>query len=83
MRNGRFVSLPIKPGPHTFTSTMDNNKVTLDAKPGETYYICLTLATYSQYGTFKGQVAQVESGRAKSEVAKLKAADPADLTAGK
>ncbi len=79
MRNGRFVALTVKPGSHTFTSTMAGNKVTIDAKAGETYYLVFTLATYSQYGTFKGQVTQVEAGQAKTEVAKLKPVDAGDM----
>ncbi len=79
MRNGRFVTLTVKPGSHTITSTLAGNKVTIDAKAGETYYVCFTLATYSQYGTFKGQVTQVEAGQAKSEVAKLKPLDAGDM----
>ena len=79
MRNGRFVTLTVKPGSHTITSTLAGNKVTIDAKAGETYYVCFTLATYSQYGTFKGQVTQVEAGQAKAEVAKLKPVDAGDM----
>jgi hypothetical protein len=45
------------------TTMVAGNKVTIDTKAGETYYVCFTLATYSQYGTFKGQVTQVEADR--------------------
>jgi hypothetical protein len=79
MENGRYATFSLKPGAHTITSTMIGNSVKLDVKPGETYYVCVTMATYAQNDTFRGSVAEVAGGMAKAAVAKLKPADAADL----
>ncbi len=79
VRDGRIVTLPLTPGEHVISASVAGKETKLDVKPGETYYLRMTLVTAGQFSMFKGQLTLVNEEQAKNEMAKLKPADAADL----
>ena len=79
MRNGRFTSIHLAPGSHTITSTFPGNGVAIDTKPGETYYIRLSMSPATFMHASRGQVTQVVEGQGKFEVSQLKPVEAEDL----
>jgi hypothetical protein len=79
MRNGRFVSTTFSAGEHTITSTFPGNGLTLDLKPGESYYIRLAITNATMMHGGRGSVTAVMQGQGKFEVSQLQPAEPEDL----
>lgn len=77
MDNGRYFTMELDPGKHSFSSNDKQSEIVLDLKPGATYYIRVDIAA----GFFKGHgrltLMQPEQGA--PEVAKLQYLSPGDV----
>lgn len=77
MRSGHFLGVNLDPGQHVVRSTEKAAAVTLDAKPGETYYIRLGFAGTQFKVRVETTLVPPELGW--SELAKTKPSDPEDI----
>jgi Protein of unknown function (DUF2846) len=77
MRSGHFLGVNLDPGQHVVRSTEKAAAVTLDAKPGETYYIRLSFAE-TQFKV-KVETTLVPAEQGWSELAKTKPSEPGDI----
>jgi hypothetical protein len=73
IENGRFFTVRIDPGKHTFHSDEKQSGMEIDLKTGEVYYIRVDLASGIWYGHGRLQLVQKEQGG--YEVKKLKPMD--------
>jgi hypothetical protein len=77
MRSGHFLGVNLDPGPHVVRSTEKAAAVTLDVKPGETYYIGLGFAEAGLKVRVETTLMSPEQGW--SELGKTKPSDPEDI----
>jgi len=77
MRSGHFLGVTLDPGPHVVRSTEKAAAVTLDVKPGETYYIALGFADAGL--KVRVETTLVDPERGWAELAKTKPSDAGDL----
>src|ERR1019366_9093737 len=77
MRSGHFLGVNLDPGQHVVRSTEKAAAVTLDAKPGETYYIRLSFAETQIKVRVETTLVPAEQGW--SELAKTKPSDAEDI----
>jgi len=71
--NGRFFSLPVKPGPHEVNSSMKHSALVVEVKPGETLFLEMVILT----GTWRGggRLITAPDADAQATVKKLKPLD--------
>lgn len=82
LKNGRYISLPLAPGKHSFKSSMKNEPaLEIEVKPNETVYLEMVLLP----GTWRGggRLVPVAQEDAKNALLKLKPLDEkqADISA--
>src|SRR5258708_33491447 len=77
MRSGYYLGVNLDPGGHVVRSTEKAAAVTLDVKPGETYYIRLSFAEPQIKVRVETTLVRAEQGW--SELAKTKPSDPEDI----
>lgn len=77
MRSGHFLGVNLDPGQHVVRSTEKAAAVTLDVKPGETYYIQLGFAEAGLKVRVETTLMPPEQGW--SELGKTKPSDPEDI----
>jgi len=73
LQSGRFVTLLLTPGKHTFRSNDQQSQIELDLKPDQQYYIRIDIAVGMWKGHGRLTLVQPEQG-----VAELKEMKPAD-----
>jgi hypothetical protein len=80
MHTAYYFTVALSPGKHTLSSSSEYIAVTLDAEPGATYYIRLSLAKEGTMVRFRFGVEQVDGATALKEISKLKPAEASHIT---
>ncbi len=75
MENGRYFSVPLDPGQHTFRSNDSQSGVQLELKPGEEYFIRVEIAAGMMKGHGRLILTAPEQGRYELQSNKLKPLD--------
>ena len=73
LQSGRYVTLALAPGQHTFRSNDKQSQIELDLKPGQTYYIRIDIATGMWKG--HGRLTLVLPEQGAGELKQMKAVD--------
>jgi len=73
LQSGRYVTLALPPGQHSFRSNDKQSQVELDLKPGQTYYIRIDIAAGMWKGHGRLTLVQPEQGA--GELKQMKPAD--------
>lgn len=74
MANARYFTLALPAGKHRITSNDDQTFVSLDVKPGNTYYVRVSLGKQGAWVRVWFGVETVESAEALKDLARLKPA---------
>jgi len=75
MENGRYFSMTLDPGQHTFRSNDSQSGVQLDLKPGQEYFIRVEIAAGMMKGHGRLILTPAEQGRYELQSDKLKPLD--------
>jgi hypothetical protein len=73
LQSGRYVTLELTPGTHTFRSNDKQSQVELNLKPGQEYYLRIDIATGFWKG--HGRLTLVLPEQGEGELKKMKPAD--------
>ena len=80
MENGRYFTVRLDPGQHTFRSNDPQSGVALDLKPGQEYFIRVDIATGLLKGHGRLALTSFEQGRYELQSSKLKPLDAGKVT---
>ena len=80
MENGRYFSVTLDPGQHTFRSNDSQSGVQLDLKPGQEYFIRVEIAAGMMKGHGRLILTAAEQGRYELQSSKLKPLDANKVT---
>ena len=80
MENGRYFTVRLDPGQHTFRSNDAQSGVALDVKAGQEYFIRVDIATGMLKGHGRLALTSFEQGRYELQSSKLKPLDAGKVT---
>jgi len=77
MDNGRYFTVELNPGKHTFRSNDKQSEIALNAKPGTVYYIRVDIVSGFMKG--HGRLTLIQAEQGEPETAKLQYLSPGDV----